>query len=50
MDFSFTDKVRETTRFWINPVTKKRAVVDGKIVSRRFANRILKNAGIDEAL
>lgn len=30
--------------------TKRKATVDGKIKSRHFANRILKNAGIDETV
>ncbi len=32
---------------WINPETKKRATVDGKIKSKNFAIDVLKNAGIN---
>ncbi|MCY4262751.1 MAG: type II toxin-antitoxin system HicA family toxin [Candidatus Dadabacteria bacterium] len=35
---------------WLNPNTGKRSVVDGKIVSRHFANRVLKNAGVNQKI
>lgn len=48
--FFFHRQGKGDHEIWINPATKKKATVDGKIVSRRFANRILKDAGIDEFL
>lgn len=47
--FSFRRQGKGDHEIWSNPVTKKKATVDGKILSRHLANKILKDAGIDEA-
>lgn len=48
--FFFHRQGKGDHEIWLNPVTKKMAVVDGKIVSPHFANRILKNAGINQKI
>jgi len=34
---------------WFSPITERRFVVDGKIVSRHTANAVLKQAGLSKA-
>ncbi len=48
--FSFHRQGKGDHEIWLNPETKMKATVDGKIKSRHFANRILKNAGINETV
>ena len=44
--FEFHRAAKGDHEIWIDPVTRKRVTVDGKVRNRGLANKILKDAGI----